>query len=810
MDLKILTYSMLINNNGNPNKKKSDLNYIDLDKLVRDFPLDMQYSRPKWEPYGKLPGFISKNYYQSTPETGYNYPPNGPIDEHFICTYCKQSGPNFHSVECKRPFESSLVLNKEFDGKPRGSSYLSIIKKPGQKKVVTDSLKSEKYTGSVQCMYQYTDFTKARALVAKNGTINIISANWSDNTLPSLVVDKINKSNALTSEYPKKEYSVQSKYMYQIFSQFQLFADKAANKLNLSALNKGLWESHRFKRVINGEDVFMLDTVENYFIIREYSFNSGETESRSGFHTNPYIKFNMVEGNIKTSVQILQRGSVQLFMGFINKEILGPVPLSEKLLQKMYSFIREMLSRLIEGIVIKQEVVTKEEYNTIDGRRPQACRGDIRPVPYSFYGTCSDPDYYVAPRGLQRPDGKFEPCCFKKKKTGKDSVTRYRNILKHGYPDELAEKYFENVPDPDNLSAVYSPGTKIPESRRFKGLMDLSKEHLLECIEQSGYMDTDNTYIVIKNEILKDYSTYRSTFQYPVALTHSNIDLFTKESYIVFPIFQGTVRALLFFNKTGGSFFINTNLDVSESGLPDIPDLAGTILDGYLSPFKTNFEYNPIDILVFKKRVITDKKYSNLTNTDRFTGLNYIIKILKKTPGSLKINFLFEENIVEGAYSGIHKLNVEGLLFIPRNQEYLSSKVNKRMLIWTPVSNDFFISLNVKKAEKWDVSFESKGIPETLIPKNVDIGVKFAELNKLSNNDIVLFKIVLNRINNKIVKLEPVEKVSDHINDYQEVISVLQSIQDPIKKETFEKESIKIRGTKYSFVPMKPLQEIMF
>ena len=55
--LKISTYGMVINNfEPGTNKKKSTLNFLNLENLARNFPLDMKYNSDKWdEPYGALP-----------------------------------------------------------------------------------------------------------------------------------------------------------------------------------------------------------------------------------------------------------------------------------------------------------------------------------------------------------------------------------------------------------------------------------------------------------------------------------------------------------------------------------------------------------------------------------------------------------------------------------------------------------------------------------------------------------------------------------------------------------------------------------
>ena len=67
-DLIPLTYSQLINNIDISKQKnvKSEYYFLNLEKLVHEFPLDSS--------------FISKSFYQSNPELAFNYPPKGPID----------------------------------------------------------------------------------------------------------------------------------------------------------------------------------------------------------------------------------------------------------------------------------------------------------------------------------------------------------------------------------------------------------------------------------------------------------------------------------------------------------------------------------------------------------------------------------------------------------------------------------------------------------------------------------------------------------------------------------------------------------
>ena len=94
---------------------KSEYSFLNLEKLVYEFPLNGS--------------FISKSYYQSDPEFSYNEPPKGPIENHFECIYCRQSGPESHLKNCKRPLNSSLYLFEDYKDYPEGTPYSIVITK---------------------------------------------------------------------------------------------------------------------------------------------------------------------------------------------------------------------------------------------------------------------------------------------------------------------------------------------------------------------------------------------------------------------------------------------------------------------------------------------------------------------------------------------------------------------------------------------------------------------------------------------------------------------------------------------------------
>lgn len=826
--LEFITFSKLINNidAGDTSKKRSNYNYIDLEKLVNAFKLDFEYETPDYIPYGNRPGFISKSFYQTNPDLGYNYPPKGPIDKYFKCTYCKKIGPDFHGITCKRPFESSLVLTEEgaerYPGINKGTNYLIIIKKTGQKKIITSSLKSEKFSDSVELIYETRDFKKIRVLVSRNGVVNIISGSSDINTLENSLVKKINETNALTENYPHPSFLIDPtlSYTYLIFAQFYLL-DKEKNKLNLRSVDNYLQE------YINSN---YISYAGNSFVIDNYDFNSGSRISRNNVLTNPFIKFDLLLDTTKINVMILNKGTVQIRGSNATPKTRRNVE-KAKIVQ-VYNFLKELLGQIMEdakdsGLPIMTDVIPKAEkikQNTVDNKEPQKCQNrggrDVRPVPYSFYGKCPMPGYYNSPRGIRRDDGLYEPCCYKINTSGQDRKARILNIIENGYPDPEAAIYNE---EPDALTSVYKPGTKIREIRARQGLKDLSRNELLKCIEDAGYIEEatlftekDEDYTEFKEQVFKMYSSLTGSNvilkQIPSVLTNENFDNFTKYRYLVCPIFPGTIYSLLYFNEHGESYFLNLNNDVSDSGLPAIIELKNTIIAGYLLPFKEpDFIFYVVDLLFYNGKNTMVNKFLDSTNGNRYKGLMYSFRIIENyNQGPLKVEKHFDQNIIKGSN---YFSNNNNLLFISYDSPFTQGKLNKQTMLWNDSLHvdNLYISLNVVKESKnrWKVTVDNKTIPEDLLSSTIEISIKFTDDNKIKDNDCILFKIMINQVTKKIAgqkPLLPVEKIEQSINDYSDVINILQSIQNPIKKETFKPNEFKLGNTVYTSVSVdRPL-----
>jgi len=825
-DLVPLTYSMLINNIDilKERKVKSEYSFLNLEKLVENFGLDKS--------------FISKSYYQSSPEFAYNDPPKGPIDKNFECMFCRQVGPDYHLKTCTRPFESSLYLTSEgakvFKDHEEGTPYSLIVVKRGQKKVVSKSIKSDKFSDSVEITY--TDINERNTIIriSKNGVINVISAGFGNKQLPNQIIDKINNSGALNlNEYSKvypnnKSFQIDPKitYKYMLFSQFNLYPKESQDEyyINLNALNLNLWGAGSIfrKTTKSKENLFVLPDSDIYYIINKYQLNLGDKQSRSNKQTNPMIVFNMIPSNnnyIKFNVIIYKRGSVQLRMSYIDSKEHSTIDLTLELLEECYTFLEKMLSQIIINssntnmpIIASQIQPSKKGVlNMVDGKQPKVCadRKGLRPVPYSFYGVCPSNDMYIRPQGKARGDGTFEPCCYRLKgKNAQDSEDRYKNILLNGYPDDRAAFFNEVIPDPDNKSAVFIPGTKIIESRRFTGLKNMDTSQLLGCIEDLGYIRKKTTfdeYSPFKDRVLSDYSKLVGYSRLPnqgsVAMTLTTAKKLTQNGYILTPINDESLNVILYFNEYGESFFINLNKDVSESGLPVLDELKNTIIEGYLYPYPEEFIFYPIDILYLYGKNITVFPFLNKKNNKeaRYNALVYAVsKMVNQGSLQIEIDSRFDLDVVRGSKNYLTNTDsfgeISGLLFIPINVGYTPKNINKDLLLWsdTRKESNLYLVLNVyyRSGNKWEVKIDSKNIPLNLLPQEsgtIELPVKFVNKNNIKDNDFVLFGIRFN-VKGTIDTKRPllaIQKIEEHVNDYSDVINILQSIQTPIPRSTF-------------------------
>ena len=168
----------------------------------------------------------------------------------------------------------------------------------------------------------------------------------------------------------------------------------------------------------------------------------------------------------------------------------------------------------------------------------------------------------------------------------------------------------------------------------------------------------------------------------------------------------------------------------------------------------------------------------------------------------------FDLDIIGGA-NFYKSEDISGLLFIPYTDVYTPKKVNKKLMLWSDTNENFnlTIGLNVFKKEgtknRWEVKIDNKKIPLDLLPQlndSIEIPIVFTDKG-IKNGDFVIFKILLNQVDNKITSKKPLFPLgkSEILNDYSDVISILESIKNPFQKEIFNSNGFKINNYIYFY-----------
>jgi len=179
----------------------------------------------------------------------------------------------------------------------------------------------------------------------------------------------------------------------------------------------------------------------------------------------------------------------------------------------------------------------------------------------------------------------------------------------------------------------------------------------------------------------------------------------------------------------------------------------------------------------------------------------------------MKIDFMeleFKFDIVDGANYYLSSPEVIGLLFIP-------FKTGETFIWFDKIKLVYEISFEVEKIVKnrWKITVDGKTIPTKFMEQgsNNDIELPNAFTKNKPSKFIGLFKINIKETDLKIENrkpLIPIEQIDSLTNNYNEVINILESINNPISKETFLTPGKFIHNDRYyEFVGIgEPLKEI--
>jgi len=292
--------------------------------------------------------------------------------------------------------------------------------------------------------------------------------------------------------------------------------------------------------------------------------------------------------------------------------------------------------------------------------------------------------------------------------------------------------------------------------------------------------------------------------------TLSSLEIFTKENFMVTPVNNETIRVKLYFDSSGKSYFINTFGDVSESGISILPELEQTTIDGYLYPFPEQFTFYPFDITVYIEKDISSLDFFKQTNS-RFFYLNEAINTIKLAKKKLNVELTFDLNIISGSRNYLESLpDITSLLFIPYT--------GKNLRIWNDIKQTFTVDLDISfiSDNRWKI-LDRGGIKikNDLYKKGdntiIELPVKFTKFLK-GTTSTVLFKININKITLKVVEKNPflpIEQIDGPVSSYEEINAILESIKNPISRETFTNPNnvFELNGKVYTFQGIgKPLK----
>jgi len=355
------------------------------------------------------------------------------------------------------------------------------------------------------------DEHKTSIRVSKNGLINIININTDPAKKESLVnelIQRINSSGAVNykafSEITGENdqfYKIipGTSYIHSASGQFsikkvipgktQVDFIELNNFINPYDINGKIIESPintKIKRARDGSPIVFYKGLK----IIEWEYYSPR-ETRNEILTKEYIKVVVVPSDgLKLTAIINKYGSVMLNISKCtskqkNDGLCGnkDSDISIDLFNKLEKVLNEMFDEN-EDLFVMTSLMGPEkqlkEYNTVSGYAPNGriCRltrtrktgndprnfsESMRPEPYSWSGTCPDPNYqYLKPEGVFDPDDKlWYPCCETK---DSKSIERMKEYLRNGFPGKDDSRRYDLTNEVDYGSGILVPNSNLPNS----------------------------------------------------------------------------------------------------------------------------------------------------------------------------------------------------------------------------------------------------------------------------------------------------------------------------------------------------------
>lgn len=770
-----------------------------------------------------------------------------------------------------------------------GISYYGIYKKTGPRKIANKTATTN-FLNNIIIFYEKNG-EKTSIRISKNGLINLINIPKKEDVRDVFIkelINRVNNSGAVNIENFNDISKLNSdsyikidklSFIHSATSQFSL-NPTGKGEVDFEELNNLISPYDRNGNIIQGKYTQVSKIKNNPIIILdglkiiEWNYAVGR-KTRNNVSTKEYIKFvtNPI-GGIKITGVINKSGIVMLSISYCNdKQIEEGICSSKendtidiKLFNKVKNTFQEIFKKEKNSLLkpsLDDETKGKLIFNTVSGYAPgRICRSTrtrdsgesnykegMRPFPYSWKGTCPDPNYqYLKPEGVKDKDGLWYPCCETK---NKKSIEKMKNYLITGFPKNQEERNKYNISlDEDFGTGILIPGSnsidananvKIngnfekvvvleklkkasneykvkrsngevvtvkgtdfeKDSRIFPGLKSFTKEKLLDCIiknlkKTNSYVSEDGTIKLDDKTQFKESLNQANSnhFKSLVKLDLINKKEFTYNSYNdfnnneVYNVLNVPGDSYNFYLVLSpyGNYYINDKLNSIESQISN--NFSETIVfNGFLRENDADFTKNEFHII--------DIVYHNGQNLQEVGIVDRINTLYDIQAYESQIRSIVEEIILFPANPDIpgRELNIIDKsyeIISKNNSDILIFISDKNIITWGEniiYSNELPLQILKRNKETIDFGYNNESFPS-------GIGLDFFNEYTFNKRDIPpklflndYFKIKINRdFDGNVVpnrKISILNKINKPNLSYEKLIEKLLVVFNPIDKSFF-------------------------
>ena len=639
-------------------------------------------------------------------------------------------------------------------------SYFGIYKKRGPKKLASKTTTTQ-FLNNVIISYE-NESVKTSIRISKNGLINLINIPNNRESIKIIIdelIKRINNSGAVNYDnfkdltgFDTYVFIPDKSYIHSMSGQFTLSVlEKPGNQIDFENLDNLISPFNSAGNVVAGDFTTIEvspfgDNIINFNGIKiiDWEYSIGRL-TRNQVMSKEYIKFISVPANgVKLTSVINKFGVIMMTLSLCSDKQVrrglcgqGVTAINQAMFDSVVITFNKLFNseqNILLRKSLSSSVKTTSTFNTVSGYAPNGkiCRltrtresGDktykegMRPDPYSWKGTCPDPNYqYLKPEGVQDVDGLWYPCCETKTK---ESVETMKKYLLTGFPRNRSQGEMYGIKNGEDLgSGIVIPGSNIigatasvningkfeqvtvikklskksneyrvktsngenitvkgtdfqRDSRVFPGLNSFRREQLLDCIQKNlfkfnFFVQTDGK--LMKKEVSNLNERYNkdnadkfvSVFDPRTVnfldLTYYNLNKFTQTIYNVRKVPKDSFNFFLVLSPEG-NFYINEKLNSIECQISN--KFTDTIiLNGFLKFNDTEFknEYHIVDLLYYNEPLISnnfEERYIILFDLQNLIFTSIIDEIL--------IYPDIYPNVIEGSYDIIDSNKEVKLIF---------------------------------------------------------------------------------------------------------------------------------------------------